>query len=99
MEFNEKQELIAYLEKVLDEFDPYDIESYRLVITALFNNITIFKEEDPEINEITAKLLDKANVLSMAVEAEKYDVEKHFLPKNIRDQFRGKKLNDKFYTP
>ena len=98
MESNDKNELLEYLNNVLEQFDPYNIESYRLVISALYNNIVLFNEEDPDINEITAKLLDKANILTMSIEAEKYDVEHHFIPKNIRDQFMGIKLNDKFYT-
>ena len=96
MNIEERQEIINLLTSILDNFNPRSIESYRMVIGALYNNITLFHEQDNEINELTAKILDKANILSTDVEEKQYDLEQHFIPKSIRQQFRGKKLNDKF---
>ena len=91
-----KEHLMSLLQETHDNFNSDRIEDYRLVINAIFNNIMEFNESDPDMNEIIAKILEKAYTLSKYKEEVKYDAEAYFLPLSIRGHFKGRKLNDKF---
>ena len=90
----DKVKLMDMLKDLFNHFDTEDIDCYKLFINALYHNIATLEESDRDINMIIAQILDKA-YHHLAIQGDDvYDRELWFLPKNIRDDFIGRKLND-----